>query len=301
MRWGGRGLPGVACLLLASVCLSVPAGARTVVRADGSGWARVVSPLPPGLTVSEHTALERAGAYGPDPVRLTILGDSIALTLAMGLSVEAQERYGVRVTDDATVGCDLDPQLRVVTSGTVGPATPGCRNWRVSWAFLIAGQRPQVVALGLGRWEISDHLLGGHWEHIGEPAWNAHLRAELQSAIAILHSFGAKVVLFTMPYLDPTNRQPDGEPWPENTATRVRAYNTLVRQVARCHPGVVTMIDLNRMLSPDGVYADAVSGVDVRSADGVHLSLKGGELLEGQILPAIDRIGMEVEAARART
>ena len=89
-----------------------------------------------------------------------------------------------------------------------------------------------MVALGLGRWEVTDHLLDGHWVHIGEPAWDTHLTADLGSAISIFHSFGAKVVLFTMPYVDPTNRQPDGLPWSENTPSRVQAYNALVRQVA---------------------------------------------------------------------
>ena len=45
------------------------------------------------------------------------------------------------------VACDLDPQLQVFTSGAAGPATPGCDNWRGLWPFVIAGQRPQVVAL----------------------------------------------------------------------------------------------------------------------------------------------------------
>ena len=61
------------------------------------------------------------------------------------------------------------------------------------------------------------------------------------------------------------------------------------------------MIDLNKMLSPDGVYTSSLSGVDVRSTDGIHISVGGGELLQRQILPAVDRIGMEDEAARART
>ena len=64
---------------------------------------------------------------------------------------------------------------------------------------------------------------------------------------------------------------------------------------------MVSVIDLNRMLSPDGVYTASLSGVDVRSADGIHISVDGGELLQRQILPAVDRIGMEDEAARART
>jgi hypothetical protein len=301
-KWGVRSLWGAACLLLSCLGLAAlaapPAAAGSVIRADGSGGARVTFPLPPGLTASEHAALERSGAYGADPVRLLVLGDSIALTLGMGLSVDARQQYGITVTDDASVGCDLDPQLQIFTSGAVGPATPGCDNWRGLWPFLIAGQRPQVVALGLGRWEIADHLLNGRWVHIGEPAWNDHLTSDLQSAITILHSFGAKVVLLTMPYVDPTH-QPDGQPWPENTPGRVQAYNTLVRQLAQTHPGVVSVIDLNKMLSPGGVYTPTLAGVDVRSSDGIHISVPGGELLQRQILPAVDRIGMEDEAARA--
>jgi hypothetical protein len=284
---------------------SSPAGAAPApeARADGSGGSggpHVALTLPPGLTAWEHSTLQRAGAYGSNPVRLLILGDSITMTLGMGLSVDAQ-RYGVDVRDNATVGCDLDPQLQVVTSGKAGAATPGCDNWRGLWPFVVAAQRPEVVALGLGRWEIADHLLNGHWVHIGEPTWDGHLTADLQSAITILHSFGAKVVLFTMPYVDPSDRQPNGQPWSENAPARVRAYNALVRQVAASHPGVVSVLDLNHMLNPSGVYTASVSGVDVRSTDGIHVSLDGGELLQRQILPAVDRIGMEDEAARART
>jgi hypothetical protein len=313
-RVGVRGLMGSACLVLSCVGLTGltdltgpigltagPAAAASAARADGSSGARVAFPLPPGLTKSEHASLQHVGAYGANPVRLLLLGDSIAMTLGMGLSVDAREEYGVTVTDDATVGCDLDPELPVFTSGAAGPATPGCDNWRGLWPFVIASQRPQVVALGLGRWEVADHLLDGRWVHIGEPAWNQHLTADLQSAITILHAFGAKVVLLTMPYVDPSNRQANGLPWSENTSARTRAYNALVRQVAAAHPGVVSVIDLNRMLSPSGVYTAAVSGTDVRSSDGIHISLDGGELLQRQILPAVDRIGMEDEAAKAHT
>ena len=304
-RLVGRGVAGAVCLVLASLGLlvppSFPAGAAPLTRANASGGPRVLFPLPPGLTATEHAALQRSGAYGGHPVRLLLLGDSIALTLGMGLSVDAQQDYGVQVTDEATVGCDLDPQLQVFTSGAPGPATPGCDDWQGLWPFLVAGQRPQVVALGLGRWEIADHLLDGHWVHVGEPAWDGHLTTDLQSAITILHSFGARVVLLTMPYVDPRTRQPDGQPWSENAPARVRAYNTLLRQVAATHPGVVSVLDLNHMLSPDGTYTESVSGVDVRSTDGVHVSLDGGELLRRQILPAVDRIGLEDGAARART
>jgi SGNH domain (fused to AT3 domains) len=305
MGWGVRGVLATACLVLLTLGLPVwtplPSGAAPAARAGLSGGLRIGFPLPAGLTASEHSALEDAGAYGAHPVRLLLLGDSIALTLGMGLSVDAQQRYGVNVTDEATLGCDLDPQLQVFTSGAAGPATQGCDNWRGLWPFLVAGQRPQVVALGLGRWEIADHLLDGHWVHIGEPAWDAHLDADLQSAIDILHSFGAKVVLFTMPYIDPSGRQSDGQPWSENTPDRVRAFNALLHQVAAGRPGVVSLLDLNHMLSPHGEYTATVSGVDVRSTDGIHVTLDGGEWLQRHILPTIDRVDVGDGATRSRT
>jgi hypothetical protein len=109
-------------------------------------------------------------------------------------------------------------------------------------------------------------------------------------------------VLFTMPYVDPSDRQPDGLPWSENTPARTQAYNLLVRQVAASDPGEVSVVDVNRMLSPNGAYTPALDGIAVRSPDGIHVSVAGGEWLQRQILPQIDRIGMEDEtvAAKAR-
>jgi hypothetical protein len=250
--------------------------------------------------VAERAALSRAGAFGARPVRLLILGDSITMTLGMGLSVGSQPAYGVAVDDMATLGCDLDPELQVRESGMVGQATAGCGSWRALWPFVTASAHPQVVALGVGRWEVADHLFGGRWVHVGQAAWDRHLAGDLDSAIAIFHEFGARVVLFTMPYVDPSAQQPDGLPWTENTPSRVRAFNALERRVARAHPGEVTVIDLNRMLSPGGGYTSSVDGVTVRWTDGVHVTISAGELLQRQILPQIDRIGLDDEtAARA--
>lgn len=57
------------------------------------------------------------------------------------------------------------------------------------------------------------------------------------------------------------------------------------------------MIDLNKMLGPDGTYTSTVGGVRARYTDGIHISLAGGVLLQRQILPEVDKIGMEDEAA----
>ena len=300
----GRGLlTAVAMVLLAAgapVASPTPAGAAPAAHIASGAGERVTFRLPPGLDGNEHGALEKAGAFGRDPVRLLMVGDSIAMTLGVGLRIGSRARYGVTILNHTTLGCDLDPGLDVRLSGVVAPATPGCRGWAGLWSSLVDQTRPQVAALGLGRWEVADHLYDGRWVHVGEPVWDAHLETDLKQAIAILGEFGARVVLFTMPYVDPSDRQPDGQPWSENAPARARAYNALVERVARSEASQVSVIDLNKMLDPDGAYARRVDGVDVRWADGVHVSRAGGRLLQGQILPVIGRIGLEDEAA-ART
>jgi hypothetical protein len=144
---------------------------------------------------------------------------------------------------------------------------------------------------------VSDHFYRGHWVHIGQPGWDAHLAGDLRHAITIFRTFGARVVLFTMPYIDPSDRQPDGQPWVENTPTRTRAFNALVQRVAHASPGEVTVVDLNKMLSPRGVYTPTVDGVVVRWTDGIHVTKRGGVLLQRQIFPEIDRLGLAAEAA----
>ncbi len=280
-----------------SLALSVCILAGSVTAVSGAGADAHTAPDPPGLSAPIHAALVRSGAYGRHPVQWLIMGDSIALTLGIGLSQGNVSAYGVNITSHATLGCDFDPTLEIFTNGQPGPATQGCNKWRALWPYLTATIHPQVVALGVGRWEVSDHLYQGHWVHIGQRRWDAHVAGDLQDAITIFHTFGAKVVLFNMPYIDPSDRQPDGLPWAENTRTRVQAFNALVDRVARTDSHEVTVVNLNKMLSPRGVYTASLDGVVARWADGIHVTMSGGELLQRQILPVIDRLGLEAEAA----
>ncbi len=82
-------------------------------------------PAPSGLSKSLYAALAKAGTFTNHPLKLLILGDSIALTLGIGLSKKVKSRYGLHISNHASLGCDLDPQLQVMTEGKPGPATLG--------------------------------------------------------------------------------------------------------------------------------------------------------------------------------
>ena len=252
--------------------------------------------LPPntgtGISPALRQRLDATDAFTTHPIRFTLLGDSMAVTLGVGLAKNSQATWGVESQFAyTTLGCDLDSDLQVDVSGVVGPATPGCKNWQTGWPEVIKKNRPQVVGLLIGRWEVVDHLYEGVWTHVGEPLWDDHLQAELEQAIGIFTAGGAKVMLFTMPYIYPAEA-PDGSTYPENEPSRADAYNALVRKVAARFPGTVTVYDLNKTLDPDGHYTAVIDGITVRWSDGIHISEQGGMWVRPRILPEVDALAL---------
>ncbi len=121
--WRGRMSLGLAALA------PIVAAAAVLVATVTPATAAVAPPRHDGLSADLRRSLASTNAFTTDPVRFALFGDSVALTLGVGLNVDSVPRYGVRVQDGASLGCDLD-DTEVETSGVVGPATPGCIGWR---------------------------------------------------------------------------------------------------------------------------------------------------------------------------
>jgi peptidoglycan/LPS O-acetylase OafA/YrhL len=271
----------VVALLLAT---TAPAPAQVAVRRPGL-FALPAAP-PAALAPGHH-------------VRVLLLGDSLALTLGKGLGKDAA-RWGVSLDNQGQVGCDLDPNSTVNIEGSITLAAQGCKNWPTNWRKLIDRLNPDVVAVELGRWEVSDRIINGNgkWTRIGEPAWDDLYAKELAQAIRILSSKGAHVVIFTLPYIQQTTEAPNGTPWDINQPVRTNEYNAVVRQVVRRSSGRASVINLNRDIDPAGTYTSYLHGVRVRNPDDEHFSLLGGELLRPEILPSLVQLGLPHETAR---
>ena len=94
-----------AALMLGTVAVVV---VGTIVPATAA--VHVSTAMPP----SERQALVAAGAFGAHPVRFMMVGDSLAVTMAIGLEVKSVSRFGVRVINHETLGCDLDDLKAIV-------------------------------------------------------------------------------------------------------------------------------------------------------------------------------------------
>ena len=285
-----RVLVGRPATLAAPLTALVAAGAL-VAGTSAPAVASVAATPPSARELLGPAPASARPPAGTPTVDAVIEGDSIGWTFANGLRV-GSTGWGVAVDNQARLGCDLDPTEIVNITGVTGMAAQGCAGWQTRWADMVASRNPDVVGLEVGRWEISDRIYGGHWITIGDRAWDTHLTALLTRAVDVLSSRGARVVLFTTPYVVQNQEQPDGRPWPVNLPSRVDAFNALLRRVAASRPKVATVVDLNRMLCPNGHYTDLVDGVQVRSSDREHISLQGGELVRSAVLPTIERLGV---------
>ena len=279
-------LAAIGTTIALVVATAVPAAAQL----SDSNETRSANAMPP----AEISALRTDHAFTSNPIRFLLLGDSVALTTGVGLSVGATQHYGVKVVTRGMLGCDFD-RVPSMLGGIQFGTAPGenCYSWPSDWRSFVSQVHPQVVGLLIGRFELANHLDDGHWVHLGERSWDQHLESEINHAIQIAARGGARVVLFTFPYIDPPDRQLNGEPYPENDPSRVTEWNRLLRQTAARYPGTVTVIPLDRMLDPTGRYATVVDGVQVRVPDdGIHVSVAGGELVQPRVLPEVAELGL---------
>ena len=232
-------------------------------------------PRLPGDAPSARRASDHHPLAGRVPV-VVVFGDSVAWTLVRYLP----RHPGLDVRGRTLLGCGVARAGPYRYFGQTYPRVgPDCRVWPALWSRAITADDPDVALILVGRWETMDRMLDGRWTHVGDPALDAYLRAELELAIATAGAHGARVVLGTEPY-NRRGEQLDGSPFPEDEPARVTAWNDLVHEVAAEHPDV-DVLDFGARVSPEGRFSWTAGGIQVRS-DGLHLTPSG---VQGWIAP----------------
>ncbi|OMC41762.1 hypothetical protein A5740_21880 [Mycobacterium sp. GA-1841] len=217
----------------------------------------------------QDVGAERAVPVGPPPAlppgtrTVAVFGDSVAWTLMRYLPPTP----GFHFSDYTTIGCGIARGGPYRSAGETLNQKPECDSWPERWAQRVTHDRPETVLLMIGRWEVVDRTWHGRWMHIGNDAYDAYLKSELQRALDILSSTGARVVVTTAPYSRRGERS-DGTLYPEDQPGRVQTWNTMLRNVAAQRPNV-SVLDFNAKLNPNGKYTAKIDGVRMRS-DGVH-------------------------------
>ena len=232
-----------------------------------------------------------------DAIRVLLVGDSVASSLAPGLLRAGAER-GFLLWNATLPGCGLGSDYGERWMGTwVGPDMRCIHGWRERWKELVEAGRPDVVVLLTGAQDTYDRRLEQVVTRFDEPAGATLLKAELEEAIAVLGNHGAAVVLLTSPHYRLG--------WPQTLVVDrsylnpawVDRFNQVVVEVTEASRGRASAIDLCRVLQPDGPFTAEVAGVRVRTKDRVHLTPAGADLAAAAITPHLLAAG---RAARAR-
>jgi peptidoglycan/LPS O-acetylase OafA/YrhL len=223
-----------------------------------------------------------SGQLAPGTKRVAVFGDSVAWTMMRYLPPTP----GLSFTNYTTIGCGIARGGPYRYVGETLNQKPECDAWPSRWSQRISHDRPDVVLLMVGRWEIVDRVNEGDWTHIGDDAYDAYLRGELQRALDVLTSTGARVVVTTEPY-NRRGERPDGSLYPEDQPKRADRWNALLRSVIGKRPDV-TLLDLNEKLCPNGYYTNKVDGIKMR-IDGVHPTPEAVKWLTPWLTDALKR------------
>ncbi len=297
VRQGGflRGRRPWLAAPLAVTATVVALVASTVVPA-------VALPAPPVTPVNTDPGKSVPGR--PPPVQVVIVGDSTALTLAIGLDGSAAA-YDVRSRDGGILGCGITSGAEYELKGVDAPMAPQCTGnasspqWPQVWQGNISRWHPNVVMILAGRWEVSNRTFEGRWTNILDPSYAMYVKQQLFHAVDVAAAGGAHVVLMTAPCYD-SGEQPDGQPWPEDSRQRLAIYNDLVRQVAAASADT-SVLDFNAMACPGGQYEQDIGSVPVRLADGVHFAFDGGAAFAARIWPVVEKLGRRQMTTTAGT
>jgi peptidoglycan/LPS O-acetylase OafA/YrhL len=265
-------LAPVAAAVVTMATVAALVGVATMPEPNTSVVAAPVVIVPPHPSSGAASRpghvppIRRAGRAPGAAPRVTFFGDSVSWTLGTYLPPHP----GLTTTVRAVEGCGIAVLPDILQEGTPHTNYWYCPSWPAIWRKGLAADDPDVSVILLDRWELMDRRLNGTYRHVGQPDFDAYLTGMLEQAVQIVSAKGAAVVMLTAPYTHRAER-PDGGLYPEDEPARVDAWNVLLRAEAARHPGIVRVLDLNKVICPGGQFTWSINGMKVRS-DGLHFT-----------------------------
>jgi hypothetical protein len=234
------------------------------------------------IPISEQPTGREALRIADDPVppvkradtRVMVVGDSGAYAIGDQLRQVGEDR-DVEVVNRGTPACGIargDGEGRY-PDGRVVKDPPGCADWPTRWTQQLDEVEPDVVVLfnvapgGVAR------RVDGRWQRDCDADFDRWYQGEVERAIAVLRSSGARVAVTTIAYFDSTV-DPDGSHRHTDCRNRTlrRAADRAGAQVmelsdwvcpeqGRCRTSVKSLRGRDVELRPDGMHYSGLGAV----------------------------------------
>jgi len=240
-------------------------------------------------TISPPPVSDVGGAVAP-PVRVLVVGDSVAFTMGQGLA-RAEGEWRLSVWNNSRLGCGLLRADAVRIKDAWIEQEGSCDDWPARWQSYVDVFRPDVAIVLAGAWDLYDRRVAGDVFEFGTPEADAFALRELDAAVDVLSSRGATVLLLTTPHFQPRDLGlvVDG---PRFDRARIDRLNGLYQTLAARRHGDVVVLDLQRLV------AAARDGVELQG-DGVHFTPAGADAVARWLAPQIVAAGRAANAASA--
>jgi peptidoglycan/LPS O-acetylase OafA/YrhL len=273
--------PAIAVLLVAGLFVTTATAVPAAYEERTASEVR--APV-----VSDQSLANAATAVANEPLRVMLVGDSMATSMAPGIRAAAT-RDGFDFWDASVPGCGLGTDVGDRWFDEWRGVEPRCLpGWRERWPGQLQSYRPDVVIGLFGAQDAFDRRIDGTEIKFDTPDGLSLAQRDMDEAVSVLSSTGADVYMLTTPYYVlgwpqkvQVERSPLFEPWIDNY------NNQVVRAVAANHAERVSVLDLNAYLAPDGTWTDTVAGIKVRSFDRCHLSEEGAAYVATWLVPQI--------------
>jgi hypothetical protein len=325
--WVAAPIGAAAAISAIFISTLVPVGATELVGtpisiqtpAPSTSTTTTTQPVAPGQSTTSTVATTTTTTPPPQtylslplppstgkadkPVKVLIVGDSIAGTLGVGLADLAnRSHYKVQFANEGVPGCSVSMQAQIKALWYTLPPGPPCSTTNpdslfTTWRKWVDAYNPDVV-LYVARGETFDQQIGGKWQNLGQASFDDYVTSRYREAVSVLGSRGATVVLMTSPLYN-SGASSTGAAWPEDAPSRVQIDNTTIRAVASTSTtgagtttdGKVYVFDLNQVADPSGKYSPTIGPYNIRCNDGVHFSQSGGEYVGLRLLPDLLVLG----------
>ena len=251
----------------------------------------VFAPAPKGLAaIPGDGEILGPVVQDPDALRVLVVGDSVASTLAFQHPKYSRDGVRLAVRGSTLFGCGIvEGDIRL--DGDWYPAANRCEGWPALWSKRAEEFQPHVSVILIGAWEVYDRRVDGTLLAVGTPEYAAYLETRLETAIKTVSDDGRRpVVLLTAPCYQ-GKLVGERRKWKaRNDPDRREEVNRVIRDVARKHPESVTLLDLQGYVCPNGTYESRLEGIELHE-DGVHYTKEGAHLVWEWMAPELETLG----------
>jgi len=256
-----------------SLRLDRPRGALDQLLGHGASTTTVpVSTTTTSVPVSTTTTVPAPPRQRPtvaNPLTVYFGGDSLGVDVAEGFEQLAGASRVISVTDDARI--------------STGLTRPDYFNWPARLQQVLAAKPPRVVIVMFGANDIQPIMTPSGPAQVGTPEWLAEYRRRVAATMATLAASRANVYWVGQPLMQSAQ-----------FSKQVSQLDEIYASEARLHPGI-TFVDTRQTLAnAQGQYSAYLptSGgqtQQVRTPDGIHLTLAGAERIASAIVAAMRR------------